>query len=191
MLARFSLAFLLLVGAAACGGPPSQLPSGQDWANYVVHRPGTSGAASNEWQPGVCAGTDLKPDYRPLDESNFVAFLRDQNYGVRVERQPVQPGKPDLVFVFIQVPGMAESIPVRVATLKTPEEAGRDLHEALIQRGGGYWGVHRSNVAVFGPVGSAEQDLAFAAKTKLACWGTFTYHNGSEIYVVPGGYTEP
>jgi hypothetical protein len=190
MLARFALALPLLAGAAGCGGA-SQMPPGPDWQQFVVNRQGADGPWGHTWRPGVCAGTDMKPDYGVLQESNVIDFLRSENYPVRVERQPVEPGKPDLVFVFVQVPGMSEAVPLRVATLKTPDEAGRALHEALIQRGKGYWGVHRANVAIFGPKGEPEDDLAFAAKTKLACWGTFTFYSGHDIYVVAGGYTEP
>jgi hypothetical protein len=192
-LARFAFAWPLLAGLAGvtgCGGQ-SLMPAGPDWQQFIVNRRGTNGPWGYTWRPDVCAGTDMKPDYRTLQESNVVDFLRSQNYNVRVERQPVEPGKPDLFFVFVQVSGMAESVPLRVATLKTPDEAGHALNEALVKRGKGYWGVHRSNVAVFGPSGDPDDDLAFAAKTKLACWGTFTFHAGDEIYVVPGGYTEP
>lgn len=190
MFPRFALALPLLAGVAGCGGA-TQMPPGPDWQQFVVQRVGTDGPWGDTWRPGICSSTDMKPDYNTLQESSFIDFLRSQNYPVRVERQPVEPGKPDLVFVFVQVPGMNEAVPLRVATLKSPEEAGRALHDALVQRGAGYWGVHRSNVAVFGPKGDPEDDLSFAAKTKVACWGTFTFYAGHDIYVVPGGYTEP
>jgi hypothetical protein len=61
----------------------------------------------------------------------------------------------------------------------------------MSQRGPGAWGVHRSNLAVLGPGGADEEDLAFAARTKLACWGTFTLQAGNDAVVVPGGYMEP
>lgn len=190
MISRF--AFLLAATAAVAGcGHASQMPPGPDWRNFVIDRPGYYGLWGHTWRPGVCAGVDLKPDYRPLNEASLVAFLRDQQYNVRVERQPVAPGKPDLVFVFVQFPGSAESIPLRVAMLKSPDDAGRDLYDALLERGSWAWGVHRSNVAVLGPRGSEDDDLAFAAKTKLACWGTFTITDGTSVYVTPGAYAEP
>ena len=30
-----------------------------------------------------------------------------------------------------------------------------------------------------------------AAKTRLACWGTFTLSDGDDAFVVEGGYAEP
>ncbi len=189
---RFSAA-LLLAATAACGGRPSQIPPGPDWAQYVLIRPGTEGNLDTlSWRPGVCAGVELRPDYRTLNESSIVSFLRDQNFAVRVERQPVEARRPDLVFIFVQVPGAAESIPLRVAMLPSADEAGRSLYDALLVRGSRVWGIHRSNVAVLGPQGASfHDDLAFAAKTKLACWGTFTTTDGSNAFVIPGGYAEP
>lgn len=139
----------------------------------------------------MCAGVDLRPDYRELNETSVVNFLRDQQYSVRVERQPVEPGKPELLFIFVQFPGAAESVPLRVAMLKSPDDAGKSLYDGLQQKGAWVWGIYRANLAVLGPPGSEEDDLAFAAKTKLACWGTFAFTDGSDIFVVPGGYAEP
>jgi hypothetical protein len=43
-----------------------------------------------------------------------------------------------------------------------------------------------------GPTGTRNDDLAFAAATKLVCWGTFTVAmTKDDTVVVPGGYTEP
>ncbi len=176
---------------AACAARPSQMPPGPDYPKYVVDRPGASGPAAHAWRPDLCAQFDLRPDYRTLNETSVVEFLRNQQFGVRVERQAVDPKKPELVFVFIQTPGSAASIPLRVAILPGADDAGHDLYDAMIQRGPGSWGVHRSNVALLGPIGSDEEDMAFAARTKLACWGTFTMESGGDAVVVPGGYTEP
>jgi hypothetical protein len=60
----------------------------------------------------------------------------------------------------------------------------------LLEHGSGAWGVHRSNLAVLGPAGSHADDVTFAAKTKLACWGVFTIAGRDDTFVVPGGYTE-
>lgn len=190
MLTRFAS---LSVAAAlvGCAGRPSQMPAGADWRQYVVDRPGGSGRSALEWRPDVCAHVDLAPDYRNLNETSLVAFLRSQQIEARVERQPVETHKPDLVFVFVTLPGVAQTVPLRVAILTSPDEAGRDLFDALVQRGTGAWGVHRANVAVLGPLGSSEDDVAFAAKTRLACWGTFTFADSGDAFVVPGGYAEP
>jgi hypothetical protein len=183
---------IALAGAlVACGARLSQMPAGPDWAQFVVNRPGASGPAARSWRPDVCASLDLHPDYRSLNESNLVEFLRGQQMTVRVERQPVEPKKPELIFVFVQVPGRPETVPLRLAILPNADDAGHDLYDAMMQRGPGSWGVHRSNLALLGPVGFDEEDLAFAARTKLACWGTFTLEAGNDAVVVPGGYMEP
>jgi hypothetical protein len=186
--------FALLAATAAlagCGGHPSQMPAGPDWRQYVVDRPGGSGASAYEWRPDVCAHVDLHPDYRVLNENSLVAFLRDQQLDARVERQPVEANKPGLVFVFVTSPGSSQPVPLRVAILPSSDEAGKDLYDALLQRGSGAWGVHRANLAILGPSGNKEDDLQFAAKTRLACWGAFTLADGDDAIVVQGGYAEP
>jgi hypothetical protein len=175
--------------AVASCGRPSQMPAGPDWEQFVVRRPNTSSTGTS-WRPDVCAGFDLHPDYRALNETSLVAFLQSQQVSVRVERQPVEPNKPELVFLFISTAN-GDPIALRVAMLKTPDEAGRDLYDALLQHGDGSWGVRRANVAVLGPPGSRHEDLAFAAKTRLACWGTFVVEDGDDAVVIPGGYAEP
>jgi hypothetical protein len=186
--------FALLAATAAlagCGGHASQMPAGPDWRQYVVDRPGASGTSALEWRPDVCARADLHADYHLLNETSLVAFLRDQQLDARVERQPVEANKPGLVFVFVSSPGSSQAVPLRVAILPSADEAGRDLYDALLQRGSGAWGVHRANLAVLGPYGNKEDDLQFAAKTRLACWGTFTFSDGDDAFVVQGGYAEP
>jgi hypothetical protein len=190
MMIRAVTLAVLFSGFVGCVRP-SQMPAGSDWHQFVVDRPRASGATGVAWRPDVCAGVDMRPDYRTLNESNLVAFLQSQQLAVRVERQPVEPGKPDLVFAFVTAPGGAQTIPLRVAMLKTPDEAGRDLYDAILEHGTGVWGVHRANVAVLGPPGTTEDDLAFAAKTRLACWGTFTIADDGDVVVIPGGYSEP
>jgi len=167
------------------------MPAGPDWRQYVVDRPRSSGATGVAWRPDICGGIDLRPDYQTLNESNLVAFLQGQQFSVRAERQPVEPGKPELIFVFVTLPGSLQTVPLRVAILKTPDEAGRDLYDAILEHGSGVWGVHRANLAILGPHGLPEDDLAFAAKTRLACWGTFTLADGGDAVVIPGGYAEP
>ncbi len=179
------------VAVAGCGGHPSQMPPGPDWRQFVVDRPGGSGANGVEWRPDVCAKVDLHPEYKMLNETSLVAFLHDQQLDARVERQPVEANKPGLVFVFVTVPGAAQPVPLRVAILPSSDEAGKDLYDALLQRGSGSWGVHRANLAVLGPYGDPEDNLQFAAKTRLACWGTFTVSSDGDAAVIQGGYAEP
>lgn len=173
---------LVLLGC----GRPSQMPQAGDMSRVVIER-GDRGPA---WTPDVCAKVDLHPEYRLLSESSLVAFLNAQHLDARVERQPVQANRPDLVFVFVSRAGEA-AVPLRVAILPSADEAGRALADGLAQRGSGSWGFHRANIAVLGPTGAPEEDLFFAGATRLACWGTFTYMPGSDAVVVPGGYAEP
>jgi hypothetical protein len=175
---------------AGCGRP-SQMPAAPDWDQFVLRRPNASGSAGESWRPEICAGVDLHPDYHTLDETSLAAFLQNQQLTVRVERQPVEPNKPELVFLFVSAASGSDPIALRVAMLKTPDEAGRDLYDAVLQHGSGSWGVRRANVAVLGPPGSSHEDLAFAAKTKLACWGTFLLEDDDDAVVIPGGYAEP
>ncbi|MDP9033584.1 MAG: hypothetical protein M3O50_02160 [Myxococcota bacterium] len=41
------------------------------------------------------------------------------------------------------------------------------------------------------PNSSTSDDIAFAATTKLACWGTFTVAAADDVFVIPGAYGEP
>jgi hypothetical protein len=79
---------------------------------------------------------------------------------------------------------------LRVAILENADEAGRELADAIAEHGNGSWGIHRSNLAVLGPVGDTSHDLAFAAETKLVCWGVFTVVGSRDTVVIPGGYRE-
>jgi len=167
------------------------MPPGPDWRHFVVDRPGASGPGALEWRPDVCARVELRPEYHHLNETNLVAFLQGQGLEARAERQPVEPNKPELVFVFVAAPGESRSVALRVAILPSADEAGRDLYDALLQKGPGAWGVHRSNLAVLGPYGDEGDNVQFAAKTRLACWGTFTMVQDGDAFVVTGGYAEP
>ncbi len=133
--------------------------------------------------PRACQGFDLDPEYDPIDAESFYAHLRSQGLAFTVER-----ARTDLVYV--DIPGSEGSSRLRVATLPSAPEAGRHLHEALLQHGKGSWGVHRSNVAVLGPIGSVDDVLDFAVSSKLACWGVLTVSGRDDSFVVPGGYQE-
>jgi hypothetical protein len=187
-LAAITTALTASVGCAR----PSQMPPGPDWTRYAVEQPDQRGPGRSHWRAEVCARQDLRPDYRVLNEANLVAFLRAQGFELRIERQPVEPSKPELVYVFVADRRAASgSVALRVATLASPDVAGHALYDALLARGEGAWGVHRANVAVLGPAGFVDDDLAFAARTRLACWGTFTFAEAGDAYVVAGGYAEP
>lgn len=137
------------------------------------------------FRPGLCEADELHPDYAHLDETSLIGFLERQHIDARVERP-----RADLLYLSLGGAGTVQPIRLRVAILANADDAGRELHEGILQHGPGSWGVHRSNLAVLGPVGSFSDDIAFAATTKLACWGVFTVAGTDDTFVVPGGYTE-
>jgi hypothetical protein len=182
------LAVLGALALAGCGGSNLRLTQGSSWEAYVQHRDGgppRGDIAELRFKDGLCAGDALRPERQQLTENHLVDFLKNQHIDVRVERP-----RADLVYVVLTGAGTVSPVRLRVAILKDADEAGQELHEALLQHGTGAWGVHRSNLAVLGPAGSNADDLTFAAKTKLACWGVFTITGLDDTFVVPGGYTE-
>lgn len=174
---------------AGCGSEPAlRMNSGSSLYAFVQDREG--GAPGSEldrlrFKPGLCDGEDLRPEIARLDETSLIRFLERQNIGVRLERP-----RADLTYVNLTGAGTQSPVRMRVAILASADEAGRELHQAVLQHGAGSWGVHRSNLAVLGPLGSTEDDLTFAAKTKLACWGVFTIAGRDDTFVVPGAYME-
>ena len=135
--------------------------------------------------PAACKGSDLQQEYRTLGADDFVAFLASQGLESEVTR-----ARGDLVYVDVKNAGTKSPLRFRVAILDSAGAAGRDLHVALLQHGEGRWGVHRGNLAVLGPEGSYDDIVAFAVRTKLACWGVLTVSGLDDTYVIPGGYAE-
>lgn len=181
----YLLGALLLSG---CGAESTLHMTGTDWRAYVQERgggsPGTE-VTSLQFKPSICDGENLRQEVAPLTEESFLSFLARQGIDVRLERQ-----RADLVYANLTGGGTASPVRMRIAILRSADEAGRELHEAILQHGEGSWGVHRSNLAVLGPVGATQDDLAFAARTKLACWGVMTIAGTDDTFVVPGGYLE-
>jgi hypothetical protein len=177
---------LLLCGCSA--GPGLKLTSGADLPSYARDRDGGEPSGDIEalrFRPGLCSDGELRPEYAPLDETHLIAFLARHRIPLQIERP-----RADLIYLVLSGVGTERPVRLRVAVLGSADEAGRELHEALLQHGTGAWGVHRSNLAVLGPVGDPEDDIAFAARTKLACWGVFTVAGLDDAFVVPGAYTE-
>ena len=182
----FAAAALSLAGC----GPSAMLrmssaPNMDTVVQSNTGEPGVEDLGRTRFRPGVCAGEELSPVYAHLDENQVVQFLARQHMDVRVERP-----RADLVYVVVGGAGAAEPVRLRVAILANADQAGRELHEAILQHGQGSWGVHRSNIAILGPIAAEEDALAFAAQTKLACWGVFTIAGRDDTFVVPGAYTE-
>jgi hypothetical protein len=185
---------VLVLGALlglGCAETALRVPPNVNWRQFAVSRDDSDGPASLRLRPEVCDGFDLRPDYGTLNEASFIRFLQQQHYDVQVQRQQVEAKDRELDYVFVTIPGIAQPVPLRVAVLPSADDAGRSLLEGVLQRGSGSWGVHRANLAVLGPTGSTTDDIAFAATTKLACWGTFTVAGTDDAFVVPGGYAEP
>jgi hypothetical protein len=182
--AAFLAALPLLLLLPGCEA--SRLPTvrGVDPAQQVESGRLTLGEA--RLLPSVCTGVDTKPDYATLDESSMVAFLKARGLPVRIER-----ARADLFYVEVQVnPETDEWARLRVAVLGTPAQAGRELHDAILQHGPGSWGIHRSNLAVLGPVSNVPDIVAFVGKTKLSCWGVLTVAGRDDDFVIPGNYRE-
>jgi len=182
---------LLVVGALfallgqGCSAPMFRIVDGSDAASYVEERPIGSSLEALRFRGGVCSGEDLRPETARLDANHLVTFLDRQRIDARVERP-----RADLVYLNVTGVGTDRPVRLRVAVLESADAAAAELAKAIRQHGSGSWGVHRSNLAVLGPIGSAEDDLIFAAKTKLACWGVFTVSDGDDLFVVEGAYRE-
>lgn len=180
-----SFVVTLLVVLPACGhgytlprtqgvDPPSQVEKGQ----LSVEKMELAGT--------VCTGLDLRPEYAALDDQSIVGFLKARGLPVRTER-----ARADLSYVEVQVnPEKDEWVRLRVATLGSAIQAGRELDDAITQHGKGSWGVHRSNIAVLGPKGSVDNIVALIGKTKLSCWGVLTVGDGDESFAIRGNYRE-
>ncbi len=183
--------FSCLVASLSVGCGPSavlQLTSTPNIDDIVQGSSGEAGLGElsrTRFRPGVCSGEELSPAYGPVDENQVVAFLEQKRIDVQIERP-----RADLVYLIVSGAGTVNPVRLRVAILANADQAGRELHEALLQHGEGSWGVHRSNIAILGPIASEADALAFAAQTKLACWGVFTIAGRDDTFVVPGGYTE-
>ena len=147
---------------------------------------GSLGLGSVRLKSDLCEGVaENKPETTRLDEGALVSFL--QAHGLQTQ---TVHARPDLVYVDVTRSNGDKPMRLRVAILEDAPAAGQDLHHAILQHGDGSWGVHRSNLAVLGPIGSVDQILQFAGDTKLACWGVLTISGRDDDFVVPGGYME-
>jgi hypothetical protein len=176
--------------SAGCASTVVALPPGAD-ARQVLVDP-SAALEAQRFRPDLCEGIDLKPDRGVLSEAGVVRFLEGRGFGVQIQRQQVDETNRELHFLFVTMPGGAQTLPLRVAVLPTVDAAGRSLYEAVLRRGPGAWGVHRANLAVLGPTTGGPGDAAeLAGLTKMACWGTFTVAGTDDAFVVPGAYAEP
>jgi hypothetical protein len=181
----------ILLGAGwlfGCSSAAFHINDRSDVNAYVVKGKAESSEANPSnlrFKPGLCDANELVPEGKQLTEEHIIAFLNKQQLDVRVERP-----RSDLIYLMVSGAGTDVPVRLRVAVLKNADEAGLELHEALLQHGPGAWGVRRSNLAVLGLTGSLADDLTFAAKTRLSCWGMFMTAGRDDTYSVPGGYRE-
>jgi hypothetical protein len=181
---RFVAVLAACASFGACTAAHLPTVQGVDPSEQVED--GRISLGSMRLRPSVCTGIDVQPDYGVLDENSIVKFLKTRGLPVRVER-----ARADLFYAEVQVnPDRDEWARLRVAVLSSAPQAGRELHEAILQHGHGSWGIHRANIAVLAPPGSVPDILAFVGKTKLACWGVLTIGGRDDAFVVPGAYRE-
>ena len=180
-------AITLSLYLGGCASRDLVLAHGAHWQRYVYdsQRDAPERLGSLVFRQSVCAGRELTPEYSALDESALSKFLEQQQIPVRVERP-----RADLAYLLVDDHRTQQPARLRVAILENADEAGRELAEALVQHGEGAWGVHRSNLAVLGPVGDPAHDLVFAAEIGLVCWGVFTVRGREDTFVIPGAYRE-
>jgi len=169
-----------LLGAclSACASKPLPATPNVNLRDFVADEPGQLHLV-----PAACAGIDMTADTAKRDESALVDFLKGQHLDATITR-----ARADLVYVDVRAGGPV--VRLRVALLPTADAAGEELHHGALELGSGAWGVHRSNLAVLAPPGHQDDILAFAIRTKLACWGVLTIVDGGEAKVIPGGYRE-
>ncbi len=176
------------LGLLGCASPAFRVSDGSSVNAYVVKTEAGPASASNpsglRFKPS-CEAPELQPDGRQLSEAHIIEFLGRQQLDVRVERP-----RADLIYLVVSGAGTNVPVRLRVAVLKNADEAASELHNALLQHGPGAWGVRRSNLAVLGQTGTLDDDLTFAAKTRLSCWGMFLTAGRDDTYAVPGGYRE-
>lgn len=179
---------VLALAGAGCTETMMRYPAG-DATSYLEGqggKPGRLNPGEMRFKKDVCKDFDLHVDYRTLDENALADFLKKGGFETTPER-----ARNDLVYLDVtKGDGIGEKVRLRVAILKTPGDAGKELHEAVLQHGEGSWGVHRANLAVLAPIAQTGDAVAFAVKTHLACWGVFVMAGRDDSFVVPGGYTE-
>jgi hypothetical protein len=185
---RLAALALFVPFLGGCSSPMLRVTDGSDYKTYVQdHSGGPTGAdfRALRFRASTCEGVSLEPDVSRLEPNHLIRFLERQQISVQIERP-----RADLVYLVLSGVGTESPVRLRVAILDNANLAGEELHAAMLQHGTGSWGVRRSNLAVLGPVGSPEDDLAFAGKTKLSCWGVFSMAGRDDTIVVPGGYRE-
>jgi hypothetical protein len=185
----------LSLGIAACSGIDAGVTYPDDLPDADPHLV----TPENEADPSVtlgefkiktdvCKGVDTRPMAQTLSPDDLSRFMETQG-------ATIQPKKARGNLYWFDFPTKKDTddpaksfIRLRLAVLDSTESATKDLHDSLLLHGPGWWGVRRSNLAVLAPKADLDEALAFAIKTKLVCWGVFTYSGNDDAYVVPGPY---
>lgn len=137
--------------------------------------------------PSLCEGIDTHTVSGKLTPEDLTRFLEARGASVEPKKArgnlywfdfPNGEDKPD------------DTVRLRLAVLDSPTAAAKDLHDALLEHGPGWWGVRRGNLALLAPKTSLSRAVAFAVKYKLPCWGMFTVTGTEDAYVVPGPYMD-
>jgi len=136
-----------------------------------------------KFAPKTCEGIDRGVVTSDLAQDDLTRFFASRN--IKVEA--VQARDNLYWYGF----GAGETaVRLRLAILNNPNAAAKDLHDSLVEHGPGWWGLRRGNLAVLAPKAGLGEALRFAVKTRLVCWGLFTYAGVDDVYVAAGGYSE-
>ena len=174
-------ALWMLVGASGCKAYLLPSTPGVSASDQVEH--GLS-LETLRLRREVCSGISLEPETGTLGPEAVLSYLKARGFEVHTST-----ARTDLVYADVPLDSK-RSVRLRVAVLPTATRAGEELHEGMGVRGTGSWGVHRGNLAILGPEGHVDDIIAFASKTRLACWGVLSIQSGDDTFVVQGGYLE-
>lgn len=165
--------------------------SGVDLDNYLVTPEGDDdpsvGLDRFKISPKTCEGIDMHVITGQIDQEDLTRYFAAQ----QITLEP-RKARDNLYWFEIPVSSDPEdgSLRLRLAILPDRQTAAKDLHDALLEHGPGWWGVRRGNVALLAPKAGLKDALRFAIKYKLVCWGMFTYAGVDDAYGVVGGYSD-
>jgi hypothetical protein len=138
-----------------------------------------------QFDPSLCEGIDTHPVSQVLNQEDLTRFFAATGLNVGVKK-----ARADLYWYEMPTKEGGTPLRLRLAISKDRNSSAVELHESLLQHGPGWWGLRRSNLAILAPKASLSEAVDFAVKTKLVCWGMFTYTGVDDAYVVRGPYGE-
>lgn len=183
---------LLLGGALGCAGIDADIeyPDDDVDASKSLRSPEGEDDPSVsfgtfQFDESICEGLDTHPVTQNLNQEDLTRFFAATGAKVSVKK-----ARADLFWYEFAAGGEHPPLRLRLAILKDRNHAALDLHESLLQHGPGWWGLRRSNLAILAPKAGLDEAVEFAVRTKLVCWGMFTYTGVDDAYVVRGPYGE-